>query len=101
MSADGLIGFCNTLLEPVAIADSDGRLVLANPALRTLLGYSEQEADRLDLDKLAPAHRRQEQVQRLRACLRGECVVAFPSELETRGRPSDTGSHDPRPPSHR
>ena len=84
MSADGLIGFCNTLLEPVAIADSDGRLVLANPALRTLLGYSEQEADRLDLDKLAPAHRRQEQVQRLRACLRGECVVAFPSELETR-----------------
>jgi PAS domain S-box-containing protein len=84
MSVDGLIRFCNTLREPVAIADPNGRLVLANPALRHLLDYSAEEAERLDLDHLVPAHRRREQTQWLQACLRGECVVTAASELETR-----------------
>ena len=84
MSADGLIRFCNTLREPVAIVNASGDLIRANPALRNLLGYSPEEATRLDLDKLIPVHRRREQAQWLQACLRGECVVAVATELETR-----------------
>ena len=84
MSVDGLIRFCNTLREPVALVSANGDLVRANPALRNLLGYSVEEATHLDLDTLMPAHRRREQAQWLQACLRGECVAAVASELETR-----------------
>ena len=84
MSADGLIRFCNTLREPVAIINANGDLLRANPALRNLLGYSAEEATRLGLDELMPARRRREQAQWLQACLRGEGVVAVASELETR-----------------
>jgi PAS domain S-box-containing protein len=84
MFADSLVTFCNTLLDPVALADPDGSLVLANPALRNLLGYSAEEAGGLDLDQLMPVHRRREQAQRLQACLQGASIVDAPSELETR-----------------
>ncbi len=84
MFANSLITFCNTLLDPVALADPNGSLVLANPALRNLLGYSAEEAGGLDLDKLMPAHRRREQAQWLQTCLQGASIVDAPSELETR-----------------
>jgi PAS domain S-box-containing protein len=84
MLADGLIKFCNTLLEPMALVNAHGNLVLANATLCDLLGYDAEEAGRLNLDILIPARRRREQAQRMQACLRGECVAAVASELETR-----------------
>ena len=82
MFADGLIRFCNTLIDPVAIAEPDGRIVVANPALCNFLGYNAEETGRLDLEKLVPAHRRREQAHQIQACLHGERVVAVPSELQ-------------------
>jgi PAS domain S-box-containing protein len=83
MLTEALITFCNTLLDPVAIVRPDGRLVLANQALRNLLGYHVNEAERLDIQAIWPNHRRREQAHRLQACLQGERVVAVPSELDS------------------
>jgi PAS domain S-box-containing protein len=78
------IDFCNALLDPVAIVDAEGRLVLLNPALRDLLGYTEADISELRLASLAPEERRHEQARQIQACLQGKKIVAAPTELVDR-----------------
>jgi len=84
MLKDTLRAFCDALLDPLAVVDPDDRLIMANPALRDLLGYTAEDADRLTLAMLLPEHRRTDASDRLDACRRGEKTVAVPWELEAR-----------------
>ncbi|MGD9329855.1 MAG: PAS domain S-box protein [Desulfobacterales bacterium] len=91
MHSDTLITFCNTLQDPVIVSDDKGRLIMANPAFRDMVGYSRQEMIGLDLTMLFPEHRRQDQTRQLQACLQGRKVVDTPSVVQTReGRPVPT-----------
>jgi PAS domain S-box-containing protein len=78
------IDFCNALLDPVAIVDTEGRLVLLNPVLLDLLGYNEADVAEFRLASLAPEQHRHEQTRDLQACLQGGKIVETPSVLQTR-----------------
>ena len=78
------IDFCKVLLDPVAIVDAEGRIVLLNPVLVDLLGYTEADIAELRLASLAPEERRHEQARQLQACLQGKKIVAAPTELVDR-----------------
>lgn len=78
------IDFCNALLDPVAIVDAEGRLVLLNPVLLELLGYNEAEIGAFRLASLAPEQHRHAQTRDLQACLQGGKVVETPSVLQAR-----------------
>jgi len=84
MFANSFITFCNTLMDPVAITDPAGHLAQANPALVDLLDYNADEAGRLDLTQIMPAHHHKKLARQLQACLQGEYIVSVPTELQTR-----------------
>jgi PAS domain S-box-containing protein len=87
MKTTAFIAFCDAFLDPIVIVNPSGRIVAANAALCSRLGYSKDEIQRLNLSSLVPRSGRQEQNRQLQSCLQGERIIAVPAELQGRDGP--------------